>query len=91
MKIHVDSYYYMCTLIVVLYYLIISCSLAMRRRIRGILMTGKQFSLDSHLDLFHGVDMLNSVTSGATEALPTVEDSNENEENGSSSSNSGVY
>lgn len=25
--------------------------LAMRRRIRGILMSGKQFSLDSHMDL----------------------------------------
>lgn len=28
----------------------------MRRRIRGILMSGKQFSLDSRLDLFHGIE-----------------------------------
>ncbi|XP_044745410.1 histidine decarboxylase [Coccinella septempunctata] len=29
---------------------------AMRRRIKGILMSGKQFSLDSRLDLFHGLE-----------------------------------
>lgn len=28
----------------------------MRRRIKGILMSGKQFSLDSRLDLFHGLE-----------------------------------
>lgn len=29
---------------------------AMRRRIRGILMSGKQFSLDSRMDLVQGMD-----------------------------------
>lgn len=28
----------------------------MRRRIRGILMSGKQFSLDSHMDLVQGLN-----------------------------------
>ncbi|XP_065168038.1 histidine decarboxylase isoform X2 [Atheta coriaria] len=32
----------------------------MRRRIKGILMSGKQFSLDSHLDLFQGVEQKSS-------------------------------
>lgn len=33
--------------------------LAMRRRIRGILMTGKQFSLDSRMDLVQGLGQCN--------------------------------
>ncbi|CAG9857129.1 unnamed protein product [Phyllotreta striolata] len=44
---------------------------AMRRRIKGILMSGKQFSLDSRLDLFHGIEQ-----TGRSEP-PLVEDSNE--------------
>lgn len=50
-------------------------------------MTGKQFSLDSHLDLFHGGDLFSCATA---DVLPTVEDSNENEENGSTNSSSGT-
>lgn len=47
-------------------------------------MSGKQFSLDSHLDLFHGMESnrLNRPASDPSEVLPLVEDSNENEENG---------
>ncbi|XP_074032480.1 histidine decarboxylase isoform X2 [Leptinotarsa decemlineata] len=50
---------------------------AMRRRIRGILMSGKQFSLDSRLDLFHGIEPSRSET---FDNLPLLEDSNEIEE-----------
>ncbi|CAH0551610.1 unnamed protein product [Brassicogethes aeneus] len=55
---------------------------AMRRRIKGILMSGKQFSLDSRLDLFHGIE---SPTESRDEAsnLPVLEDT---EEKSSSSS-----
>lgn len=39
----------------------------MRRRVRGILMSGKQFSLDSRMDLvFHGIDS-GSTTENSTE------------------------
>ncbi|CAH1169928.1 unnamed protein product [Phaedon cochleariae] len=51
---------------------------AMRRRIKGILMSGKQFSLDSRLDLFHGIETTRSLTS---DNLPLLED--ETEENNS--------
>lgn len=50
----------------------------MRRRIRGILMSGKQFSLDSHLDLVQGVAgrMASRPSSepSAETTLPTLED-----------------
>ncbi|RZB39013.1 histidine decarboxylase, partial [Asbolus verrucosus] len=52
---------------------------AMRRRIKGILMSGKQFSLDSRLDLFHGIE---ARTPSPSEGLPPVEDHNESEDNG---------
>lgn len=47
-------------------------------------MSGKQFSLDSRLDLFHGIEETceNRTTSEPTTATPLVEDSNENEESG---------
>lgn len=52
--------------------------LAMRRRIRGILMSGKQFSLDSHLDLVHGIVGRLAVRPSSDPSgvlpLPTVED-----------------
>lgn len=65
----------------------------MRRRIRGILMSGKQFSLDSHLDLFHGMEsnIINRNVIDSNQTLPLVEDSNENEENGSSSPGIHLY
>ncbi|XP_044265618.1 histidine decarboxylase isoform X1 [Tribolium madens] len=53
---------------------------AMRRRIKGILMSGKQFSLDSRLDLFHGIE---AGTPSSSEGLPPLEDYNESEDNGS--------
>ncbi|KAK4885855.1 hypothetical protein RN001_002126 [Aquatica leii] len=55
---------------------------SMRRRIRGILMSGKQFSLDSRLDLFHGIEeKQESRTISEPTTLPLLEDSNENDEN----------
>lgn len=54
----------------------------MRRRIRGILMTGKQYSLDSRMDLVYGI--ISNVTARPTSApspsgvLPlTIEDVDE--------------
>ena len=58
----------------------------MRRRIKGILMSGKQFSLDSRLDLFHGIE------TGATspgEGLPILEDRNESDDHTSNNSGTG--
>ncbi|CAH1109558.1 unnamed protein product [Psylliodes chrysocephalus] len=52
---------------------------AMRRRIKGILMSGKQFSLDSRLDLFHGIE--STSRSEVFEKLPLLEDSNETDDN----------
>lgn len=57
--------------------------LAMRRRIKGILMSGKQFSLDSRLDLFHGID-ISPTQKPENCSLPVVEDSIEPEEKSSS-------
>lgn len=52
--------------------------LAMRRRIRGILMSGKQFSLDSRLDLFHGIESpIEQEPAEATANLPVLEDTEE--------------
>ncbi|XP_072378255.1 histidine decarboxylase [Diabrotica undecimpunctata] len=51
---------------------------AMRRRIKGILMSGKQFSLDSRLDLFHGIE--STSRSETSEKLPLLEDTNETED-----------
>lgn len=59
----------------------------MRRRIRGILMSGKQFSLDSRLDLFHGIEPVNDKVN----SLPVVEDSNENEDKSSSPSGKSFF
>ncbi|XP_018570725.1 histidine decarboxylase [Anoplophora glabripennis] len=61
---------------------------AMRRRIRGILMSGKQFSLDSRLDLFHGIEPVSVIRTGNDKShnLPVLEDSNENEDKSSSPS-----
>lgn len=55
---------------------------AMRRRIRGILMSGKQFSLDSHLDLVQGMEteMSNRPISEPTAVPALLEDSNEYEQ-----------
>ncbi|XP_019865995.2 histidine decarboxylase isoform X2 [Aethina tumida] len=51
---------------------------AMRRRIRGILMSGKQFSLDSRLDLFHGIESpIEQEPGEATANLPVLEDTEE--------------
>ncbi|KAJ8955689.1 hypothetical protein NQ318_008560, partial [Aromia moschata] len=49
---------------------------AMRRRIKGILMSGKQFSLDSRLDLFHGIEQSSAARSIAEPSnnLPVLED-----------------
>lgn len=58
-------------------------SIDVRRRIKGILMSGKQFSLDSHLDLFHGIDVntISRPTSLPPNApAPLLEDSHENDE-----------
>jgi histidine decarboxylase len=57
----------------------------MRRRIRGILMTGKQFSLDSRMDLVQGIMSHGGVrhTSEPTSALPLMkEDSVEGVDSG---------
>ncbi|XP_044738335.1 histidine decarboxylase isoform X2 [Chrysoperla carnea] len=61
---------------------VIQDSPAMRRRIRGILMTGKQYSLDSRMDLVYGI--ISNVTARPTSApspsgvLPlTIEDVDE--------------
>lgn len=61
---------------------------AMRRRIRGILMSGKQFSLDSRLDLFHGIETptSNKINNELINNLPVLEDTNENEDKSSSPS-----
>uniref|UniRef100_A0A1Y1M9N2 Uncharacterized protein n=3 Tax=Photinus pyralis TaxID=7054 RepID=A0A1Y1M9N2_PHOPY len=54
----------------------------MRRRIRGILMSGKQFSLDSRLDLFHGIEGNKEIsTASELTTTPLMEDSQENEGN----------
>lgn len=60
----------------------------MRRRIKGILMSGKQFSLDSRLDLFHGIEpsQSNRNSSGIMSNLPAVEDTTEYEDKSSSPS-----
>ncbi|XP_021932712.1 histidine decarboxylase isoform X2 [Zootermopsis nevadensis] len=49
---------------------------AMRRRIKGILMTGKQFSLDSRMDLVQGIISHGGVRprSEPTSALPLMEE-----------------
>lgn len=54
----------------------------MRKRIRGILMSGKQFSLDSHLDLVQGIVNHASTRpySEPSGEMPLVEDKNETEE-----------
>ncbi|XP_076267107.1 histidine decarboxylase [Rhynchophorus ferrugineus] len=60
---------------------------AMRRRIKGILMSGKQFSLDSRLDLFHGIET--SPTKKyhfESRNLPVLEDSFEAEDKSNSPS-----
>ncbi|KAB0805609.1 hypothetical protein PPYR_02579 [Photinus pyralis] len=55
---------------------------SMRRRIRGILMSGKQFSLDSRLDLFHGIEGNKEIsTASDLTTTPLLEDSQENEGN----------
>jgi histidine decarboxylase len=58
---------------------------AMRRRIRGILMTGKQFSLDSRMDLVQGIMSHGGArtASDPTTALPLMkEDSVEGADSG---------
>ncbi|KAK9892028.1 hypothetical protein WA026_018215 [Henosepilachna vigintioctopunctata] len=50
---------------------------AMRRRIKGILMSGKQFSLDSHLDLFHGIEAPSNRHS-MVDTTPLIEDEESN-------------
>lgn len=57
-------------------------TLDVRRRIRGILMSGKQFSLDSRLDLFLGMEtnIGGRPNSEPGTTLSMVEDSNENED-----------
>lgn len=61
----------------------------MRRRIRGILMSGKQFSLDSHLDLVQGIEMglTNRPISEPTATSVLLEEINEQELNQSGSFN----
>lgn len=65
---------------------------AMRKRIRGILMSGKQFSLDSHLDLVQGI--VNHAThrpsSEPTSGPPLLEDKNETNEDSPDKDNNGV-
>lgn len=63
----------------------------MRRRIKGILMSGKQYSLDSRLDLFHGIETSPSNRNSTIlmRNLPAVEDTTEYEDK--SSSPSGEY
>ncbi|KAK1127538.1 hypothetical protein K0M31_004070 [Melipona bicolor] len=65
---------------------------AMRRRIRGILMSGKQFSLDSRMDLVQGYACCRPAIEMASE-LPLQEDedlgTNETSANQSKSDNSG--
>lgn len=58
----------------------------MRRRIRGILMSGKQFSLDSHLDIVQGMEMemTNRPISEPTAATVLLEEGNEQDFNKSS-------
>lgn len=54
----------------------------MRRRIKGILMSGKQFSLDSHLDLVQGIEreLTNRPISEPTAAASVLlEEANEHE------------
>lgn len=49
---------------------------AMRRRVRGILMSGKQFSLDSRMDLaIQGIEATNQVNNGS--AQQAIEESDE--------------
>lgn len=64
----------------------------MRKRIRGILMSGKQFSLDSHLDLVQGIanHTAHRPTSEPSSTLPLVEDKNEIEENNGTDNDSGT-
>lgn len=48
----------------------------MRRRVRGILMSGKQFSLDSRMDLaIQGIEATNQVNNGS--AQQAIEESDE--------------
>lgn len=50
----------------------------MRRRVRGILMSGKQFSLDSRMDLvFHGIENVTSNNSIEEKNRPISEDGEE--------------
>lgn len=50
----------------------------MRRRVRGILMSGKQFSLDSRMDLvFQGIETGTSNNSIEEKNRPISEDSEE--------------
>lgn len=67
---------------------IYSYFLAMRRRIKGILMSGRQFSLDSRLDLFHGIEgpVANKSNASMAGNLPALEDTNEYEDKSSSPS-----
>lgn len=60
---------------------------AMRRRIRGILMSGKQFSLDSRLDLFQGQGM---VPSASKKAICMSESISENSTTNDNSGNTNV-
>lgn len=50
----------------------------MRRRVRGILMSGKQFSLDSRMDLvFQGIETGTSKTTNEEKNRPISEDGEE--------------
>lgn len=69
----------------------------MRRRIRGILMSGKQYSLDSRMDLVQGfsANTTERTLTTLSEGLPlTKEDLEENKEEGNFFTNenkSGTY
>ncbi|XP_017783100.1 PREDICTED: histidine decarboxylase [Nicrophorus vespilloides] len=55
----------------------------MRRRIKGILMSGKQFSLDSHLDMYQGIEPDSSKRPNSEpenlKCKPLLEDNDEDE------------
>lgn len=51
-------------------------------------MSGKQFSLDSRLDLFHGIE---AETPSPSDGLPPLEDFNESEDNGSNIASNVFY
>lgn len=53
-------------------------------------MSGKQFSLDSRLDLFHGIESENP-SGEERHNLPPLEDYNEMEENGSNNNSGGLW